>query len=120
MEGSKVFLGRKFVNIKNDCYINSIVNLILSSEAVREGVISKVCTCTLCQHLFEFVSNTNKSHNARLLKTYLARLNPATFGEGNLNKQQDVEESLITLIGNCANLKHLTKFGTFKERKMHE
>ena len=36
MEESEVFYGKRFVNIKNDCYINSVVNLILSSEAVRE------------------------------------------------------------------------------------
>ena len=83
---SEVFFGRKFVNIMNDCYINSIVNLILSSEAIREGVIGKLCDCTLCQHLFNFLNDSNKSHNARSLKILLARLNPATFGEDNLNK----------------------------------
>ena len=117
MEESEVFYGKRFVNIKNDCYINSVVNLILSSEAVREGVNSKLCDCTLCEHLFNFLNNSNESHNARVLKTLLARLNPATFGEGNLNKQQDVEECLTTLIGNCANLGQLAKFGTFKKRK---
>ena len=55
--------------------------------------------------------------NPHLLKTLLASLIPAIFGEDNLNNQQDVEECLMTLIGNCAYLKQLTKFGTFKKRK---
>ena len=94
VEQSEVFLGRKFVNIKNDCYINSIINLISSSEAIREDITGKVCACTLCQHLFNFVNDSNKSHNARSLKTYLARVNPTTSEEDNLNRQQDAEECL--------------------------
>jgi len=114
---SGVFLGRKLLNIRNDCYINSIVNLVLSSERIRNDVIGKQCDCPFCQHLLDFLKNSNKSHNARLLKTLMGRLNPATFGGDNLNKQQDVEECLTILINNCTILKKLTTFETFKKRK---
>ena len=114
---ASVFLGRKFKNPANDCYVNSVVNLVLSSEAVRQGVIDEVCQCTLCEKLRVFLNDASKSHNARALKMWVANFNPAIFGGDNLNRQQDAEEFLSYLITNCRNLNEKTTFETVKLRK---
>ena len=114
------FLGRKFLNKDNDCYVNSIMNFLMSSEEITNGVKEKVCKCTLCKNLAIFLDEPSKEHSSKQLKTYIAGLNPDTavvFGGENLTKQQDAEEFLNHLIEKCGNLRGKTKFNTFKLRK---
>merc|ERR1712020_367319 len=45
------FSGQKFENKINDCYVNAPLNLLLSSNEIRKGILESVCHCGLCKYL---------------------------------------------------------------------
>ena len=82
------------------------MNLLISSEEKRNGIREKICSCKLCKNLAFFLDDSTKEHYAKQLKTWVASFNPTTaefFGGTNSKKQQDTEEFLSLLIGNCGN-----------------
>ena len=81
------FIGRRFHNNRNDCYVNSVMNFIMSSEELRKGIIENLCQCTLCNNLRIFLGDSRTVHLTDSVKNLGARLNPLVFGGTHLNKQ---------------------------------
>ena len=102
------FTGRKFENKRNDCYINATMNLLLSSNKIREGVMDSICKCPLCDFLLKVINDSTKAHKPGEVKSWASRFKPYFGGR----EQQDAEELLLELIKYCKNLKKATAFDT--------
>lgn len=108
------YSGRKFKNQRNDCYINATMNLLLSSNAIREGVIESFCHCPLCKYLLKVINDPSygTKHGASEVKSWASSFKPI-FGGTN---QQDAEEFLHLLVKECENLQGITGFDTAQWR----
>ena len=97
------FIGRQFQNPSNVCYINSVLNSLLTLDLYRERLNDKTCNCNLC----EFLRNSHV--DATTLRIWASQFNPTFKRSG---RHEDAEEFLRVMIDNYANLSNLAQFGT--------
>ena len=91
----EVFAGRKFKNDKNECFAISIFNTLLSSKAIRKGIlVEKSCQCKLCKYLYIVLIDPSLTHlDSSRIRKWVASFNK----EFRSNGQQDAEEFLCLL-----------------------
>ena len=98
-----VFPGLKLQNTENNCYLNSDINLLLSSKIYAENQCKSACV--LCQFMQILRTKDKKeTHSAIRLKTYIAKSHPQFSG----STQEDPSEFLAALISRCKSLQKLT------------
>ena len=106
------FSGRKFENVGNDCYVNATMNLLLSSNEIRRGILSSQCDCGLCAFLRKVIADSNILHKPGEIKTHAGRYKHRFNGR----QQQDAQELLIELVEHCNNLKLVCSYDTIQNR----
>ena len=95
------FVGREFKNSSNVCYINALLNGLMSLNCYREKVYEGFCKCNLCKFL-----KCTKNLDTNPMREYAAKLNGERFEK---YEQEDVTELLLTLIPPCKVLEKLIK-----------
>ena len=106
------FSGRKFENAGNDCYVNATMNLLLSSNEIRRGLLSSQCECGLCAFLRKVIRDPDIIQKPGEIKTHAGRYKHCFNG----GQQQDVQELLIELVEHCNNLKLICSYDTIQNR----
>ena len=84
------FIGRKFKNGINICYINSVLNGLLALDTYRERLMEGLCQCDLCN----FLSNVSNDF-AIELRIRASHFNHIFAISG---RQEDAAEFLNVLI----------------------